>query len=184
MSIYRVALHGTFNSDDVVNVWHFSAANGLESDINTDFSTLVAADYLACLHSSYSFVDITTTNLTTLAQDALALTGTGGHTLSEGLPPQVAAVISWKTAKVGRAYRGRTYIGGLAEDSNNAGLLAGAVGAQLVTLADDIMTDWPGGFGGTFVIYHRGSSTFDAVTSFTVRNTLYTQRRRAVGVGS
>lgn len=112
--------------------------------------------------------------------------GTGTQT-GDSQPYQNAAVITWRTGVPGRSNRGRNYVGGAVE-SNNAG--AGQLTtdyrtvlgnyAQLLTFmnGDSLQfAKWQ------LVVYSRLNSSSRPVTSYVVRPTFYTQRRRVLGVG-
>jgi len=63
---------------------------------------------------------------TILGATALSSTaGTGGGTI----PPQLASVVSWRTATAGRTGRGRTYIGKLGSNAMTAGNVTAAFAA-------------------------------------------------------
>lgn len=57
--------------------------------------------------------------------------GSGGS----ALPPQLANVVSWKTANAGRSARGRTYLGGLAGNAASGGIVLGAFVVAMNTAA-------------------------------------------------
>lgn len=77
-----------------------------------------------------------------------------GSSEDDDLPPQLAAVVSWRTAVGGRAGRGRTYIAGLAENANTeeAGP-SGALITALNTWAETIRTI---GEGLVVISYFQG----------------------------
>lgn len=111
----------------------------------------------------------------------------------EQLPPQSAIVLSWKTALKGRSFRGRTYLPGYGEIDQNAGVL----GSSALTAANTIVTQMLAVYGPTgtdanwqFGVISRIAAgvpritpIFTAVTSGAARSTVFTQRRRTLGVG-
>lgn len=137
-------------------------------------------------------------------------TGTSsGSQTGEGLPPQVAQVVTLNTGFSGRRRRGRTYIAGISEQVQDQGLIATA------TLATN-QTSWNThlgiyGVGGTSPDFELGVwsmreatgceptktvpshlvmvenpdpvSAYLGVISAACRQILYNQRRRTIGVG-
>lgn len=108
-------------------------------------------------------------------------------------PPQDAAVITWRTDGLGRAYRGRSYIPYIPESMQSLGTLAGAFTTALTAFADNVMAFY--GPGGTYASFEfvvisrylnkvkRVTPVGTPVTSYTVRPTVFTQRRRQIGKG-
>lgn len=56
------------------------------------------------------------------------------------IPPQLACVLSWKTASAGRSYRGRTYLGMLGAAAQTTSVIASATVARLNTAAAALLT--------------------------------------------
>lgn len=138
------------------------------------------------------------------------LTGTlvGGNPAAELLPPQSALVTTLKSDFIGRAKRGRLYMGGLTEGDQNAGAwttaLLSAADARWVTFmakyASPTGTDPDFELGiwsfrtatgcvrnpaGDLVHEDPASpaTAFTFVTQHLLRSTVYTQRRRVIGRG-
>lgn len=109
------------------------------------------------------------------------------------LPPQCAAVISWRTALAGRSYHGRSYIAGLPETRQSAGTIDATGLSNLTAFVNQMIavfgvggtnTDWQFGVisriaGGV----PRAAPIITDVTAGIPRATVYTQRRRTLGVG-
>lgn len=183
MAIYRVALHGTAGGQTCINVWHVSAGEGEHSNIALQWENVVKTDWLNALSDHYTLSQIVVTELATATQHTRALGGSGAQVLSDMLPPQVAAILSWRTAQVGRRYRGRTYVGGICEGDQAEGTITAGLKTRLTTVASLLSDDWPASFTGTLVIYHKDSNAVSLINSFVVRDYLYTQRRRTIGRG-
>lgn len=183
MAIYRVALRAHMGNEDLVNVWHVTAPSGSEALIADQFEATVIASYEALASDAVTFDDITATDLATHTQSVEPLTG-AGDVVDQPLPPQCAAVLTWRTNKVGRKYRGRTYVFGLSETDQDEGQWNGTVLGRLTTLANNLYSTWPVSFGGSLVVYHRSDQSTDVVTSYVIRGLTKTQRRRARGAGS
>lgn len=138
-------------------------------------------------------------------------TGTlAGALLTDCNALQIAAVIRWRTQYAGRRKRGRTYLAGIADAQYASGaLIAGAVTGLQTQVDAMIASLGAGGTNTTFTLgvwsertatktrYNPATKTmewdgtaqdpagaFEAVLSGSVQSTLYTQRRRVIGVGS
>jgi hypothetical protein len=139
-----------------------------------------------------------------------ALSGLPGVSISEGLPPQAALVVTWLTGNAGRRKRGRTYYGAQGENTQNDGLwlsthvtdMTTKVAAFLAIYKDNTGTSpnfefgiWsertasgcvpatPPNSGHIQVDTPHPEQAFTPVTSGVVRPTVYSQRRRTRGVG-
>jgi hypothetical protein len=128
----EVVLSGLQNGVPIVNVYnvldtetHDEARLGEIADL---FKTWWSAHIQPNISDSYTLQTIKATNLTSSAGPQVIRTYTtanagalsGGQVAGNG-----AAVISWRTALIGRSFRGRTYVGGLAE--------SGLANAQFLT---------------------------------------------------
>lgn len=112
----------------------------------------------------------------------------------EYLPPQAAMVCKLSTALAGRSYRGRVYLCGIGEASQSAGIWIPAVvaGFQNDMTAFLARYNYAGGVYGKYGLVvisrqHNGAvrpnPVGTPVTQISVRNTVFNQRRRTVGVG-
>jgi hypothetical protein len=118
----------------------------------------------------------------------------GGETSSDPLPPQCAAVLTWHTAFSGRSYRGRTYLPGLGEITQVAGAWTSTYLTALGTIVTQMLAVFgPGGsnanweFGVISRVNNgapRPTPIETQITSGAVRTTVFTQRRRTIGVGA
>lgn len=133
---------------------------------------------------------------------------TGGIATGEALPPQCALVWTMLTGYAGRRRRGRSYVFGFAETAQADGLFTSAI----VTTAKASLTTFlglygvsgtdpqfqvgvwsertasgcvpnPSGKGSTNIETPRPELAFMRMTNYTVRDVVYTQRRRTLGVG-
>jgi len=116
-----------------------------------------------------------------------------GIEASDELPPQSAAVISWRTATKGRSFRGRSYYPGLCEFHQANGTLTNTCHTNLVTIVTQMLAVYGPGGSDThwqFVVIsrrHLGAPRTPpigtAVVSGLVDTIVRSQRRRQVGVG-
>lgn len=132
----------------------------------------------------------------------------GSQVSTEILPPQCAEVVTLGTGIAGRRRRGRSYLFGFSEAEQQSGVWTSTnqsvIQGQLATVLGEY------GPAGTSPVFQLGvwserrasgcwvppgqkkavnvetphpEDAFTAVTGFTLRSTVYTQRRRTLGVG-
>lgn len=139
-----------------------------------------------------------------------SLTGTlTGTVAGDGLPPQAAIVATLLTGISGRRRRGRIYYGGISESDQNAGTVASGalsnIGSQLASQlvqygVSGTDPDWQWVVWSDVTAFgckvnpnpppsrlresvpNPGSASAP-ITQIKVRNVVYSQRRRTVGVG-
>lgn len=100
---------------------------------------------------------------------------------SQAMPPQLAAVISWRTPKAGPSFRGRTFLGPLNQTAFSATSLSGAFTAAMNTAATTLITALQtriGGNGG-LVIRSEVKKLDTPVVSATMNSKVDTLRKRA-----
>lgn len=104
-----------------------------------------------------------------------------GLASADFLPPQIAQVVTMRTALAGKEYRGRSYIGGYSEAANEVGGTASATSiTATVAFVDGLRT---GQFGAalTLCIISRKLNVATPVTLVLSRSSVWeTQRRRAI----
>jgi len=95
-------------------------------------------------------------------------------------PPQVAVVISWKTALAGRSFRGRTYIGPVCSElSTSEGVILEAGRSGLDNEAEALLLALRGlTVSMPLVVWSRKLNSFEHVTAHSVGPYFDTQRRR------
>jgi len=81
-----------------------------------------------------------------------AVTGTGGDTTTD-MATVLQGLVSWRTGTIvnGRELRGRTFIPGLTQNVNTAGLLSTAAQTAWTTAANALIAD----ANSVYVIWHR-----------------------------
>jgi hypothetical protein len=138
------------------------------------------------------------------------LSGLPGISISEGLPPQAALVLTWITGFAGRRRRGRTYVGGQPETVQNDGLWMSTHITDMTTKLNAFLAIYkvttgtspnltlgiwsertasgcvpgprpPGGH--VSVDTPHPELAFTPISSGVVRPTVYSQRRRTRGAG-
>jgi len=143
----EVVFHATQNGVPIVNVFHVKDTETLDEDRLEAIADVFGSWWFTSIRpiqsSSYVLHDITVTALeaSTGPQFILTLvTDNQGALTGEQVAGNAAAVISWRTASIGRSYRGRTYIGGLdAAGTLNAQTLESTFTAALSAAASDLI---------------------------------------------
>lgn len=115
-----VVFNATQNSVPIVNVYHVKTPGAVTDaallDISEVFFDWWQANMQASLHNTYVLHSIVATDLSTIGghQVTTVLTTDNAGTAGDAAAAANAAVVqSWRTASIGRSYRGRTYIGGI-----------------------------------------------------------------------
>lgn len=145
------------------------------------------------------------------AFEGLYTTNTAGTGSSgDALPPQCALVITLNTGFIGRRRRGRLYVPGFAETDQAAGTFTGTLitaattawnvffnkyagatptsplwrlGVWSYRIATGCVPGPPPNFGHVQVDPPNLADAFRPCTAYALRSTVYTQRRRVIGVG-
>ena len=208
---FRLAVVGALAAQQIVNVFHYRQSTGNTSTLS-DVESLARAWDAKFLSGSARLINVQAQAMAwkTIESRTFPLPGDPllGYDLATtltgvveevALPPTVAAVIRRKTARLGRAYRGRIFIAGLGIGTTASGLindagtitdlgdLATALFASLTwtaggspTFIPEIATILKSGPGPVFTYTYRAND----IVSATVDLVLRSQRRREVGRGS
>lgn len=119
----EVVINGVQNTVPIVNVIHVQDTEVHDEARLGEICDAVKAwwsTYLApLLHTSYTLQSIVATNMTSSAGPQVTRSYTTGNVgLQTGDPSagNGAVVISWRTANIGRSFRGRTYVGAMGSD--------------------------------------------------------------------
>jgi len=193
--VYRCSVVMQSNFGAHVNTFHLrqvvAAFTGdVFADIHTTWDGVVKPSYRAIFPASYVIrqfrvaqVDDKITGLPAVTyahSDAGLRVPTG-----DALPPQNSALLIEDTGFSGRRGRGRQFIGGIYETDQAAGVINTAFQTLIQAYGDALRTNFKAGSSvaelGVFTLV---SNSFIAVTATTVPLTVYTQRRRRLGVGA
>lgn len=200
--IWRLAFSGVCPVNQLyVNIWHIkfktgsSTPAGAVTYINTNFYQLfktkvIGSWLLSAVHGRQLAVPAPVYDTSFTIQ--------GTEAGSEGLPPQNAMVVSLRTGIAGRSYRGRLYLGGFGEASQSNGAFAAGYVSAIQTYLDDLVAAL--GSGGSNTDYEWGiwsrknggedpgpynlAAGWTPITEAIVRGSVFTQRRRTLGVGA
>jgi hypothetical protein len=144
-----VAVNQTLFGQPVTNVFAVEAANPGDgftlAAIANAFIDRWVSDILPVLSIDLALVSVTATDLSVEGGQQAVIVATGtptGGANSPSLPSSQAIVITHRTARIGRSYRGRSYLAGLPEqwvsgnnhDATRTGLLADGMNALRVDL--------------------------------------------------
>lgn len=204
--VYRIAYVGTWNGQQVVNVFHFKMKSNAEP-VSTAASYLTT--YLYSIYKAYA-QNTLTWNLVQGRKLTVPLEGldynlptpqTGTQAVPSN-PMTHAVVVSLRTQYAGRRYRGRIYLPGLVSTYISNGTVTTTQRNAMQTTWDDIIaavgstganSDLQMGVfsrvigevkdaGGHVVSYNL--SGFTPLTSALVRINLGSMRTRAIGRGA
>lgn len=183
----QVRLHWTMNGVDAFNVLGGSVGGGFAN--SQAIADAVDAAIKARLTSSgLAALLATTTSLLSVgirdirAANEVEFVGTGAAVPGTGagnpLPNEVAATITLRTAKAGKSYRGRVYLGGAIVGENTAaGQIAAGFNAAAVGFMQGVGTDLAAS-GITLSVISRKLLTPTPVVAVEARDTLWDSQRR------
>lgn len=201
--IVQVELYQRIANQQVMNTFGFLAktGNGTFSGLAADFKTAFVKNTSGGWFYGLAD-DLTSTSLTVrdvkpgigIQYDLTYTSVPGSDGTSEPLPPQCALVLSWRTSLSGRSYRGRSYVPGLPEQHQNAGTWSATAISNITNFCASILGIYgPAGSDPNweFAVISRvqngvrlATPVATPIESYLVRSTVYTQRRRTIGVGS
>lgn len=178
----------------VVTTYHFRQASSLVLDFPwDDLAGRYVSDALPLYQGLFGanlavrVVQVRTLVAPITGADFTVTTGTGTRTGSDYLPRQVACVVSWRTAFLGRPYRGRVYLPPMLEADQNDGFLTVGYQDDAAEYAQSLldMNSATIGSAAWELVVHSDTHGFDTpVTSFQVRSLLGGQNRRRQGRGA
>lgn len=198
--IWRVSYEGTYYGSMYVNVFHVKFKSEA-ADVGEFIGDFKINYWDAVKNSLVDNLTLTIARARKLTVPALlyeaAVSVTGGDVAGQGLPAQCAMVTTLRTGIAGRSRRGRHYLGGIGEDGQQdsvwtAGVLATMQGVwdAIIGLYGSAGTDpdyqlgvWSRKLGGEDPGPYDLVAGFRPWTSAVTRGTVFTQRRRVVGVG-
>lgn len=195
--IYRLAVVGRSGGGvQLVNVLHYRAITGtiLETqsqDLAQAWFDSVLPAFLDTFQSSGPVDKITVRGVTDIEEGFdLNLTPplpTGTRT-GDAMPPQVAAIVTWTTGKIGRRFRGRSYLWPCSEADQNAGAISAGYKSSIGAYAEAAMEF---GDGLTTSLYEmvvhsnaEGGPYDTKVTGYVARDYFGGQDRRKYGRGA
>jgi hypothetical protein len=190
--IYRVTVQQTLHSQMILNTLYYRESVGGVGGGSADLAARVANLIVPLMkavqsneltHNAVVVQKIFPAPPTVPATDTSAA---GAATVaSNSLPTSVASVITKRTAFAGRKYRGRVFLSGVPASSEDDSKVAAGAVAALNALGTILSGGVSAGAGPTYspIIWHKNTSTFDAVLTTTTQTILRNQRRRQIGKG-
>lgn len=192
--VWRLSLVGLWSGvDQGVVTLHFKDISGtaefasLASSIKTGLLTSLKSQQPAVWSWTHiaGLTENTIPKVTDEYSTGFPLVGT--NVATEPLPQMDAAIVSWRTGYAGRSYRGRSYLPAFCEGAQTQGYLVAGTVTALTGYLDTFLALY--GVGGTDTNWQLGIwsdklAVFTPVTSYLLRSTMGTQRRRRPGVGS
>lgn len=169
--IWQITMHttGDVSLADAQSAW--SDATGALWTSALD--ALVSTDVVMTEVSTASISEETDTQLSRLIDDVTR----PGVSEDETLPPQVALVVSLRTAMATRAGRGRFYLPPLAVSTVADGRLSSTAQGTVSSAVEAFLTSL-GGASLTPVVRGRSTHTSTPITRYDVGDVFDTQRRR------
>lgn len=190
--IWKFIVVGTVSGQRQENVLYYRTT--VERSTSSDdlpALVLIASETLAPLYApvtpdNYTLEEIQIRGVTLPTQGQDVVIDQTGDKLGELLPLTNTAVLSLKTAKIGRSYRGRIYMPVVTESDQQGGNWESAYLNQLGTFGAGIITIQPvspGTYTAELVVYSRKLLVATTVTAIAPNPVVATQRRRRQGVG-
>jgi hypothetical protein len=204
--IYRVTLEGAMDSEPFVLGLGFVSQSGAadfavdaaqlmdEVDAALDLPAGSGGAFLGPLSFQFKINFLRVQDLSPGVAAGLVRTEgvAGGNLTEDAMPPNDALCVTWRTGLKGKSYRGRSYLGGFAEDSQNGGYWIGeiqtwAAAAFAQPLMDAFGPVGTGNYSLSVVHTVLGGArlippTATPIISFNIHNEVRSLRRRAVGV--
>jgi hypothetical protein len=199
----EVRIHWSDPSRAFLNVMHmqYTTAGPLNPNVAQTISTSIEgspglADWLGFCAATTSYVGVDVRDLRSPNEPLISstTTSTPGTSPDTALAPQTALVVTLRTAKAGRAFRGRVYLGGMALNATDGtGKIAAAANTAGIGMVNAVAAGMVAS-GGTIALLQkwlpaRTNVAGDAVPErqpdivpitgyVTVDNIFDTQRRR------
>lgn len=144
----EIVLNGTYNSIPLVNVFNVKDVATPSPARLAAIEALVftwAQTYLLPLMSGGYFLNSITLTALTLSTgpqvQVFHSTGNQGTQTTAQIGANSAAVLSWRTANIGRSFRGRTYVGGLVvNELTDSQTISSAAIASLANAGTQLIT--------------------------------------------
>ena len=201
--VYELAVLTTpANGTNCWNVFHFRQKAGFLSAINLvgEWRTNIEAQYRGMLSSAVNVVYYTCRSLIPLNADSYATAVSPAQPGTRGVspcPPLSCAVITWRTAKIGRSRRGRSYLSGIAINDQTGGTMVSTwLTNYAANFGNQFLSRWaPGGLSGTTEagVWSRkiagptapfDPTAFEPITAFTAQVSMGSMGTRRVGRGA
>lgn len=194
-SCIEVALYGTQEGSQRINVWHYKNVSAIGApsvaqliEIGQDFWSAINATYTSLANVNTNFDSVTVRDLQAVGANVGVYTipqphpGTASGTADPG---NASLVLSWRTGRAGRAFRGRTYLYGLSETSTVGSTVNSGYALAANTLAATIrnFTNTPGAVTLQFAIASFTKEVLQPVIAHIIDIYIDSMRRRLINRG-
>lgn len=201
-SIVRVSAEGTFNGEQVVNVFHFRKSDGTAA-LTSDMAALLAlldgaVGSPKSLRALYVNMDsnLLFGRLYARSEEAIVpheserAVSIAGTNAGNDLPPMLAIMVKWRTDIADRRGRGRTYLPGMTVgqiDTTDSDRLLPAAITGYQTIVSAFVAGWIADTAWDFVVYSRANHlaglapSFAEIATAAIDPVIRIQRRRRQG---
>jgi hypothetical protein len=186
----EVVVKGHHVGNEVNSVFNYYTPSSITSaqaqSIAIGFRDNVLTSYRACLTAAYFAEVIHVKDLSVangVTYDLLLVGPYPGTRGGNDLPGSVALVASWRTALSGRSYRGRTYLGPLAESDVSGDTAAASLTSAVAAFIATIIGYHPLG-ALLFSVASRHLHGINQIFAGIVDAIVDSQRRRLTGRGN
>lgn len=191
-----MAVNQDLTGKAIVNTFYVHYSGTFTSAMVNSIGANVKAAYGNLLQSTdWTFGDVVCTDLSVEGGAQFVYSSHyDGADDNQPLPFQTAAGVTWLTGRIGKSYRGRSFLGGFCEDVSDGRDLSGPLQTVVASFADDLIAA-PSGLGELVVVsrFHRNPDTTPGqphsiprttnittpINGYVVRPTWHTQRHRA-----
>lgn len=185
--VVELVSKGRLFSNNVFNVFHFRDMGGggtSFADLASQWEDVAYGNPVTALFTDdFTIPEFTVQRIAPTIGPLLAFPGTFVGSSAADSTPQLSVVQTWLTDSGGRSGRGRTYWGGVGEDSFTSGVMLTAVKTAWDSKGTSILANWgPSGTNADdfrLVVWSRLQNLSHLVTAFRTHPRGRTQRRRA-----
>lgn len=142
----RVVVRFTKGSEGYSNVFHFEKPSFTLTDMENlaaAVDAIVGGSYMSIWnnHISYVATDVYDIRTSTGQIVTESTTGAPGTVAGEGLPTNLAVVVTLRTATRGRTGRGRVYVAGFSESNLDEGVFNSGTLPQAKSYVDNVIAE-------------------------------------------
>ena len=179
-----VQISGATGSGPHYNIFHFNAlsspavaASGAVSALTT-FYAAIKSQYRVgtSLVVGFKAIDRSAVPWTFIPVVSTSTAATGNTSL---VAPQLAMVVAWRTATIGKSYRGRTFLGPFDAVASGGASWTGAAQTLVAGAATALVATSTGSTDYRMVVYSHKHNTMAPITAAGVGTTMRTLRSRA-----
>jgi len=196
-NVARCTLNQQLAGQNVANVLYFLRTSAIDdawlADLGNDLVNWYGGSLAGILSENIVLTDVTCMDMTTSFGSVIVTAGGGANGVISGpaVPLNTALVVTARTPKRGRSFRGRSYIVGLAASlATNEGNANSTATTDAVAHFNEMLT--PANFHGAIPVVAsrqesgivRSIGVATAVVSYTCDSKFDSQRRRLPGRGT